>query len=172
MRQLILFRHAKTEPYSETGSDETRRLTDRGHEDAQTVSFQLKAMNVRPTQILVSTARRTRETVAEFQKSFPEAPVTFSERLYLADPEEISGLIEALPDTNCLVVIGHNPGIHELAMQLTEYGGYSNSMAASQLRVKFPTAAMAVFEAKENDPFNAYNFKLAEFFTPRSLTDA
>lgn len=172
MRQLVLFRHAKTEPFSETGSDETRRLTERGHEDAQTVSFQLKAMNVRPTCILVSTARRTRETVAEFQKSFPDTPVTFSEQLYLADPDEMAAVIESLPDTGCLVVIGHNPGIHELAMQLTEYGGYSNSMAASQLRVKFPTAAMAVFEAKEDDPFNLYNFQLAEYFTPKSLTDA
>ena len=35
MRQLILFRHAKTEPFSETGSDETRQLTERGHTDAQ-----------------------------------------------------------------------------------------------------------------------------------------
>lgn len=172
MRQLILFRHAKTEPYSDSGSDEVRQLTDRGHMDAQAVSIQLKGLNVQPSQVLVSTARRTRQTVAEFQKVFPGIPVTFNERLYLADPDEISACIEAMPDTGTLVVIAHNPGLHELALQLSEYGGYSNSFAIGQLRVKFPTAAMAVFDAKEDLPFNIYNFQLAEFFTPKSLTDA
>ena len=172
MRQLILFRHAKTEPYSDTGSDETRQLTDRGHTDAQAISLELKTMKVAPTHVLVSTARRTRETVAEFQKVFPDVKVTFSDKLYLADPEEIVSCIEALPDTPVLAVIGHNPGLHELALQLMEYGGFANSYAAGELRIKFPTAAMAVFDAREDDPFNVYNFQLAEFFTPKSLTDA
>ena len=172
MRQLVLFRHAKTEPYADSGCDEVRQLTDRGYVDAQAVSIQLKDLKVNPTHVLVSTARRTRQTVAEFQKVFPGVPVTFNNKLYLADPDEIAACIEELPDTAALVVIAHNPGLHELALQLSEMGGYSNSFAIGQLRVKFPTAAMAVFEAKEDLPFNLYNFQLAEFFTPKSLTDA
>lgn len=172
MRQLILFRHAKTEPYSETGSDETRQLTDRGHLDAQAISVQLKALGIEPTRALVSTARRTRQTVAEFKRVYTDIQVQFYEQLYLADPEEIINCIQTAEDTETLVVIGHNPGLHELALQLTEYGGFSNSFAASQLRVKFPTAAMAIFDAKEEAPFDIYNFQLSEFFTPKSLAEA
>lgn len=172
MQKLILFRHAKTEPFSETGTDETRRLTERGHSDAQSIASQLQYLQISPDQVIVSTARRTRETVAELQKTFPDLPVAFKEDLYLATPEDIVSTIEAQPDVPCLMVIGHNPGLHELALLLTEHGGYANSFAASQLRVKFPTAAVAIFDAKEDDPFNIYNFQLSEFFSPRSLTEA
>ena len=46
MQKLILIRHAKTEPYAETGTDESRKLTERGHEDAQAISIQLKSMGL------------------------------------------------------------------------------------------------------------------------------
>ena len=68
MKQLILFRHAKTEPYAETGTDESRKLTDRGHSDAQIIASQLKALKVEPSYALVSSARRTRETFSELQR--------------------------------------------------------------------------------------------------------
>ena len=89
--------------------------------------------------------------------------------LYLADPEEIIAAIEKQPDTACVVVIGHNPGMHDLAMQLAENGGSRNDDAMTRLRIKFPTAGIAVFEAKEGDPFNVYNFELTEFLVPSTI---
>ena len=53
MQKLILIRHAKTEPYAETGTDESRKLTERGHEDAQAISIQLKSMGLTPDYVLV-----------------------------------------------------------------------------------------------------------------------
>ena len=172
MQKLILFRHAKTEPYAETGTDESRKLTEKGHSDAQAVSIQLKSLNVRPDFVLVSTARRTRETFVEFQSVFGDIPHKYCDELYLAEPEDITACIEGLPDYPTVCVIGHNPGIHELALRLTEIGGYTSSGAAQQLRIKFPTASVAVFNAKEDDPFNVYNFELSDFFNPKSLADA
>lgn len=171
MRQLVLFRHAKTEPFSETGTDETRRLTERGHEDAQLTAQEVKRFGLSPDKALVSTARRTRETWAEFNKYFQALMPTYREQLYLADPDEIISEIKAQSDCNCMMVIGHNPGIHELALLLTEYGGTKNDIAASQLRIKFPTGSMAIFEAKEDDPFNEYNFELTEFVVPKDLRE-
>lgn len=172
MRQLILFRHAKTEPFSETGTDETRRLTDRGHEDARVTALELKRLGYSPERVIVSTARRTRETWVEFATVFSGLTPTYLEQLYLADPDEIATVIEHQPDTDCLMIIGHNPGIHELALQLAQNGGTRNELAAGQLRVKFPTGAMAIFHAKEDDPFDMYNFELAEFLAPKDLREA
>ena len=169
MRQLILFRHAKTEPFSESGSDETRSLTERGHDDAQLMSYEMKNLGIEPTLVLLSTARRTRETWNQLKTAYPDVPYKIDDMLYLADPEEIIAAIEKQPDTACVVVIGHNPGMHDLAMQLAENGGSRNDDAMTRLRIKFPTAGIAVFDAKEDDPFNVYNFELTEFLVPSSI---
>mgnify|MGYP000117588991 FL=1 len=171
MRQLILFRHSKTEPFSETGTDETRRLTERGHEDARLIAKALRQLDLHPDRVLVSTARRTRETWQEFHSVFPEVSATYIENLYLADPDDIAAEIEKASDAGCVLVIGHNPGLHELALQLMEYGGTRNELAAGEIRVKFPTSAVAVFNAKEDDPFNVYNFELSEFLVPKDLRE-
>lgn len=171
MRQLILFRHAKTEPFSETGTDETRRLTDRGHEDARLSAQEVKRLGLSPDRVLVSTARRTRETWSEVSAYFSSLSPIYREQLYLADPDEIVSEISRQPDTDCMMVIGHNPGIHELALHLTQNGGTRNEIAASQLRIKFPTGSMAIFQAKENDPFDEYNFELTEFIIPKDLRE-
>lgn len=171
MRRLILFRHAKTEPFSESGSDETRRLTERGHTDARLMAVELKGLNVDPDCVLVSTARRTRETWAEVNTCFPDKKATYSERLYLADPEEIAAEISKQPDCGEVLVIGHNEGLHEFALQLAENGGTRNQDALYRMRLGFPTAAAAIFDAKEDDPFDIYNFELVEFRTAKSLRD-
>lgn len=171
MRRLILFRHAKTEPFSETGTDETRRLTERGHEDARMMGQQLKIFGYEPDCVLVSAARRTRETWAEVQTSYPDLKAIYREELYLADPDEIAAEIAARPDCATMLVIGHNEGLHEFALQLAGYGGTKNQDALARMRVKYPTAAIAVFEAKEDDPFNVYNFELVEFLTAKDHRD-
>lgn len=163
MRRLILFRHAKTEPYSETGTDETRRLTERGHQDARLMAELLKERGYDPDCILVSTARRTRETWSEMSAVYPDKSPIFREGLYLADRDEIASEISDQPDCGSLVLIGHNEGLHEFALQLAELGGTRNENAMASLRVKFPTAAIAIFDAKEDDPFNIYNFELTDF---------
>lgn len=169
MRHLILFRHAKTEPYSETGGDETRRLTERGRSDAFMMAGEVLRYAPRPDCVLVSTARRTRETWSEVSKVITDVKARYSEGLYLASPEEIADQIAAQPDCDTLMVIGHNEGLHDFALQLAEIGGTRNQPALSEMRARFPTAAFAVFTAKDDAPFSRYNFELTEFFTPKAL---
>lgn len=173
MEKLILLRHAKTEAFSDSGSDETRSLTDRGHREAVLIAERLKAIGITPTGAIVSTARRTRQTFSEVRHVFPTLPVTFSEKLYLAEPDDIISSVSALPDTDCLLVIGHNPGLHDLALQISETSGFRNSEAAGHLRVNFPTASTAIFDAKSpEDEFSVYNFELTDYFWPKSLSGA
>ncbi len=169
MRQLILFRHAKTEPFSETGTDESRRLTEQGQADADLVGARLTEFGVQPDCVIISTARRTRETWMKLQTYFPNARAIYREGLYLADTDELAAEISKQPDCGVMLVIGHNDGLHEFAMQLCAYGGAKNNEAHRQLRIKFPPGGVALFEAKEDDPFNVYNFELTEFITPKSL---
>lgn len=173
MKQLILLRHAKTEPFSDSGSDEHRNLTDRGHSDAQLMARQIRDLGIRPTGALVSTARRTRQTFSEVRHIFPELPVTFSDKMYLADPEDIVRCIGTLPGTDCLLVIGHNPGLHELSLQISDTSGHRNSEAAGHLRVNFPTAAAAIFTRKLDDDnaFSIYDFELVDYIWPKSFRD-
>ena len=169
MRQLILFRHSKTEPFSDEGSDETRALTERGHDDASFMAFKLRDLGITPSRVLISTARRTRETWNQLKLAFPDLSPIFSETLYLADPDEIISVLEDEPDSECVVVIGHNPGMHELSLKLAELGGSRNDDAFSTLRMKFPTSAMAIFEAKDDKPFAQDNFELVDFLVPSAL---
>lgn len=169
MRELILFRHAKTEPFSETGGDESRRLTERGRSDACMMAREVLRYAPRPDCVLVSTARRTRETWSEVSKVITDLKPRFSEGLYLASSEEIADQIAAHPDCDTLMVIGHNEGLHDFALQLAKIGGSRNQPALSEMRTTFPTAAFAVFTAKEDSPFSRYNFELVEFFTPRTF---
>lgn len=168
MRRLILFRHAKTEPYAETGLDEQRALTERGISDAANMANRLKGHGVTPNTVRVSTARRTRQTWSHAQPFFTSVTdVAFDEDLYLAEPEDIVSVISRTNDAETFMVIGHNPGLHDLALMLTEIGGARDQDAAARLRVKYPTSGVAVFAVKEPDPFSIYNFELEMFLTPK-----
>ena len=70
MKRLILMRHAKTETWTEGLDDFGRALTDRGHEDAARMAQELVDMGWSPERILVSTARRARETCSDVARIF------------------------------------------------------------------------------------------------------
>lgn len=144
MRKLLLMRHAKA--VREPGlSDHARRLNDRGRDDARLVAEFLQAHGLTPDLALASDARRTRETLEIACGAFAAAPATRLEAgLYLAEPGDILRAIRAVPDvTKTLLVIGHNPGIAELALALT---GRGEADDVQRLAVSFPTSAVAVLE--------------------------
>ncbi|HLG87656.1 MAG TPA: histidine phosphatase family protein [Alphaproteobacteria bacterium] len=170
MAKLILFRHAKAAPASPGQSDFDRPLTDRGRRDAGRMGAALGGLSI--DLALVSAARRTRETFdlarAEM-KSAPSAEVTRD--LYLCGARKlIRRLTETPAGIETLLVVGHNPDLHEVALWLA---GKDEQKEATALRAKFPTAAVAVFSLElgswtDLDPGSA---RLKCFATSADLKD-
>ena len=103
----------------------------------------IAAHDMEPELILCSSARRTRETLDLVRTELLTKPeVVLTEDLYLAEPEEIRATILARAGTHKrIMVIGHNPGLQELVLELAGAGRRSDLEA---VRTKFPTAGLAV----------------------------
>lgn len=145
MDRLILMRHGKAEYNAPTGEDFDRRLTPRGERESREMAETLADMGFVPDLALVSGAARTRGTWDALKSVFPDAEVVFDDELYLAEAGVIRRLAEqAGKPVRSLMVVGHNPGLQELAVQLLLEGTPEPSLV-SRARSRFPTAAAAVF---------------------------
>jgi phosphohistidine phosphatase len=149
MRRLILFRHAKTEARRPDGDDFGRQLVERGRADAALMGAVLAGAGYAPDVVLLSPAARARETWELAKPEFPAAPeARLCPELYDATPEEVAASIDvASGDT--IMVVGHNPSLQELAVNLVaEHGG--RYVDIDRLSAAFPTAAAAVFGVDEH----------------------
>lgn len=140
MRRLILLRHGKAKSVSATGGDFDRGLTDRGRRDSALIGRVLADAGVVPDLALVSAARRAQETWEEASRAFPATRCEIVRGLYLAAPEQIAAAVNAVGEGLSVIVVGHNPGLHEFALALAEAA--RAPLAGLQ---SFPTAAAAVF---------------------------
>lgn len=171
MKRLILMRHAKTEPWNEGVNDRDRMLTPRGHGDAEAIAVAMQQAGWTPDKALVSTSRRTRESWRHVALVFPDCKSQLHDELYLAGiPAIEQRLSEAASACSTLLVIGHNPGMHDLAGSILRQAGSENHRAAMRLAAKFPTAAAALFESEEDDPYVPVHFKLVDFIKPKTLS--
>jgi phosphohistidine phosphatase len=141
-KRLLLLRHAKAVPADGTAADFTRPLADRGERDSRRMGerLRLRQRHAHPDLILASPAVRTRQTAAIVATTlaYPHENIALDESLYLADPDEIMAVIALqAPTIACLLVVGHNPGITELAHRLLP------SLAIDDL----PTAAVVALDA-------------------------
>lgn len=145
MERLILMRHGKAERHAKNGGDFERALADSGRADAAVMGRVLAAAGLAPDLLLVSSARRTRETAEQIIDSFEKTRVEHLRDLYHADPEDI---VQAVDDhgeaATTVMVVGHNPGLHDLALRLASQGG-SSPIQTNRLRGKFPTSTTVVF---------------------------
>ncbi|MFM8596169.1 MAG: SixA phosphatase family protein [Flavobacteriales bacterium] len=116
--KLHLLRHAKTNTHSTTGLDFDRELLPRGYEQITALKTFLKAHPIDPKIILCSSAKRTCQTLAEIRDFWPSASIRFIDDLYLAEKEEILKLICAQNCSEEILVVGHNDGLSDLAMNL------------------------------------------------------
>lgn len=110
--KLILLRHTKSDWTDPRLADRDRPLNDRGRSAAVKMGAWLKSRGHVPDVVLCSDARRTRETLEGL--SLPEAKVEYRADLYLADAETILALARQ-QTADCVLVVGHNPGIGEAA---------------------------------------------------------
>jgi phosphohistidine phosphatase len=135
-RRLVLVRHAKSD-WPEGVSDHDRPLAARGRRDAPLVGRWLARSGYVPDVVICSTARRARQTWELAAAGLP-APVTprLEARVYDATVLALLMLVRELPDEpRTVVVVGHNPGLAELAVGL--------AAPPPQPPVSFPTAAVA-----------------------------
>lgn len=141
VRTLHLLRHAKSS-WDEAMEDHDRPLSRRGREAAGRVGESLPAALGGLDLVLCSTAARTRETASLVLAGFDPAPrVLYEDGLYLAGPARLLGRLRELEDDNrAVMVIAHNPGLHELAIALA---APDSPRYAALAAGKFPTTARA-----------------------------
>ncbi|MFB7460463.1 SixA phosphatase family protein [Streptomyces sp. NPDC088337] len=142
LRRLVVLRHAKS-AWPEGVADHDRPLAPRGRRDAPAAGRALAEADCLPDLALCSTALRARQTwdLASAQWGTPP-PVRHDRRLYAADvPELLAAVREAPPEVETLLLIGHNPGLEDLVLELA---GDGLDDTLERLRTKFPTSAIAV----------------------------
>ncbi len=170
MRTLYLLRHAKSSWTDERLPDHDRPLDRRGERAATLVGVYFGQRGVRPSLVLCSSARRTRETLDRLLPHLDPAPeVRVDRELYLAGPGELLARIAEAPDeVEELLLLGHNPGIAELAFRLA---GSGDRDARQRLAHKYPTGACAElrFGARCWRDLASGGGELVHFVTPKEL---
>lgn len=168
-RRLLLMRHAKSSWGDESLPDHDRPLSGRGRRAAEVVGAHLRARELLPDLVLCSSSARTRETFDRLGLDGIE--VSFDERLYGAGGDELLGRLRELgTDVVTVLLIGHNPGVQELALELVRP---ARTPEAARMGEKFPTGALAVFGVRAAwVELSAATARLETFVTPRDLSAA
>ena len=168
-KRLILFRHAKSD-WPEGVNDHERPLADRGRKAAPLIGVYLEKNKLVPDLALVSTARRAQETWVRVCKAIKtQVPVRNTRDLYDASAAKLLDVIRGTdPDVRTLMILGHNPGLEDLAKQLMKDSG---GEPGERLKQKFPTAAIAVlsFEIGDWKDIALETGSLDRFVTPKSI---
>jgi phosphohistidine phosphatase len=174
MRRLMLLRHAKTETDAPSGRDQDRRLDDRGRKDAAEIGHWIGAHPPFPGAVLVSPAVRAQQTWeiagAAMKETAPAPYLELLPELYGADPEQLLQSIReaSVHDPKRLMLVGHNPGMHELALALVGSGDEAGLRALAD---NLPTAGLAVYDFAVDD-WNDVAFRrgrLVLFVSPKML---
>ena len=174
MRRLMLLRHAKTENDAPSGRDLDRRLDNRGRQDAADIGGWIGRHPPVPDLVLVSAAIRTRQTweIAweAMKRRVPQPQVEILPELYGADLSQLLQTIHAASaaDPQRLMIIGHNPGMHELALALTGGGDAAGHKALAE---NLPTSGLAVFDFAIDDWADVAfrRGRLVQFLSPKLL---
>ncbi len=172
MRRLMLLRHAKTERAGPGERDRDRKLMKRGRNDAPVIGAYMAHHRLVPDLALVSPATRARETWALVAPCFAKAPkMATDDRIYNATTAQLADLIRETGAAKSLLLVGHNPGFHELAVQLVASGDVD---LRGHLNGGLPTSGLVVIDLPIDDwsLLHPHAGRLERFVTPRLLTAA
>ena len=160
-KRLMLLRHAKSSWDDPTLVDHDRPLAPRGRKAAQLIGAYLRRERIPVSLVLCSSARRARETLELVD---PPGELQIAPELYGASADQLLARVRRLPETiDSAMLIGHNPGMQELAACLASDDGE----LAEQ---KFPTGALAMLRvAGPWLDLRAGGAELAAFVKPREL---
>jgi phosphohistidine phosphatase len=169
MSELYLLRHAKAVPPDASASDGDRALDERGRDGARAMAQWIGQQRLQPDLVLCSTAARTRETLELIVDAFGRRPdIRFESGIYLASADRLMARLRELTEkTATLMMIGHNPGLHELAQSLADV---TTGPLASRLATNLPTAGLVRFEVPvEWSGLRKRCARLVAFITPKDL---
>jgi phosphohistidine phosphatase len=173
--RLLLLRHAKSDWAEAEADDHDRPLSERGREAAPRIGAYMRAKGYEPSAVLCSTSRRTKETLKLLQPEFKHAPkIRYLRTLYLAEWPALLATVQKAPaSASPLLVIGHNPGLEQLAIALALRPKTAAEKARTErLAQKFPTGALAVldFELPAWKQIKPGLGELTDFVRPKDLT--
>ena len=168
VRTVILLRHRKSSWSDPTLADLDRPLALRGERASRRIAKYIRRKKIRPALILCSTSLRTRQTLEAIEPSLGKgSSVELEPRLYAATEGELLERLRALPESvNSVMLIGHNPGLHELARVLASRGA-----DLARLEEKFPTGALAtlVVDSENWVALKPGDGELVDYVVPREL---
>jgi phosphohistidine phosphatase len=167
VKVLGLLRHAKSEWDDVSTRDLDRGLSERGRRGAALIGRHIAAQGIAWDAVIASPAARVKATL---EASGLEVAPRFDERAYLAEPATLLDMLRQVEgDPASVLLVGHNPGLHELLFRLVDPDQDGDLVA--QATDKFPTAAFAVIEL----PISSWrgiqpgNGKLVLLTRPRDL---
>jgi len=168
---LLLMRHAKSSWDDPRLSDHARPLNPRGRAAAAAMRRMMQEAGLAPDLVLVSSARRTLQTLEALEPWDDTPLVEPMDALYLAGPEQLLTVLRGVAETvRSVLVLGHNPGLHDLALSLA---GAGNGPHRQRLGEGFPSGALAEFSiAGSWATLDEGGGRLLRFVTPRDLPDA
>jgi len=175
MRQLLLLRHAKSTWDDASMPDRDRPLNARGRKSAAVMRQAMHDLGLAPDVVLVSTARRTMETLEALEPWDDMPLVEPMDGLYLANPMQLTAALHGVAETvRSVLLIGHNPGLHDLAVHIAgPIAMASGSEATCALAAGFPTGSLAEFVVAGSWwDLREGGGRLVRFLTPRMLEDA
>lgn len=173
MKSLYLLRHAKSSWDQPGIADRDRVLSSRGIRSCDLMAEYFRLNDIVPDIVWCSTARRTRETLERIAPragwTSSHTAVTLAEELYLATSSEILAHLRLTGDGAARVmIIGHNPGLEQLASALIrdDPGGHR-----AALERRYPTAGLAIYayDGPSWSSLAEQSCLLRDFVTPRRL---
>ena len=175
-KQLFVLRHAKSSWDDPLLDDHDRPLAPRGVEAVRLLAEYIGESGIRPDQVLCSSARRTRETLAAVR----DAGETLIERgLYDASCGSLIERLRRVPSgTESVMMIGHNPAMQMLVLRLTGANGAAlasgttkpRSADLADVQRKFPTGALATLALDcEWDDLGPGCAELVAYVRPKAL---
>jgi phosphohistidine phosphatase len=142
-RVLVLIRHAKA--VADAPTDAERPLAGRGHRDAEAAGHWLAEREIAPDLAVVSPAVRAQETWDEIATTVAARDRWTDKRIYDNSVDDLLAVVADVPDDMAtLVLVGHNPSMHALAVTLDDGAGDPDGQAA--IRDGYPTCGIAVFD--------------------------
>jgi phosphohistidine phosphatase len=145
MKVLTLLRHAKSTWDDPVARDFDRPLNRRGRKAARRVGQEMRQLGLAFDAVIASPAARVKETLEEVEQGYGGSlGAAFDERVYLASVEVLLELVRSFDDAaQCLLLVGHNPGLEDLALSLSVPDG---APLRTEIEIKYPTGTVVQIE--------------------------
>ena len=173
--RLLLLRHAKSD-WSGNLGDHDRPLAPRGRKATPRIGAFMRKRGYVPAAVLCSTAERTKETLELLLPALRADPaVRYDRALYLAEWPVLLAAVQSAADAETpLLMIGHNPGLEQLAIALVQPQDAAERSRLEMLERKFPTAGLAVLDFDELHwaAVKPRTGRLMDFVRPRDIAGA